>query len=141
MLRCAKCKAHKPSTEFSPNPRNKSGRTSYCKPCHNHQQRARHSYEKARDSQLRLNYGITLAQYDAMLEAQGGVCDICKEPAKLQLMGRGKIPRSQLRVDHCHNSGKVRALLCNSCNSALAYMREDTKLALKMIAYLEKHSA
>lgn len=96
--------------------------------------------------QLRKTYGITLAEYNAMVEAQGGVCAICGEPPKEQTMGRHPKDRprgtfTNLRVDHCHKRGHVRSLLCNSCNSAIAYMREDPELALKMIAYLEKHSA
>jgi hypothetical protein len=52
-------------------------------------------------------YGITPAQYDQILEAQGHVCAICRRPP------RGSLP---LTIDHCHETGRVRAALCGGCN-------------------------
>lgn len=61
---------------------------------------------------LARRYRITIEDYERLLESQGGVCAICKTP-----------PRSyRLAVDHCHDSGAVRGLLCVSCNSKLEWM-------------------
>lgn len=64
-----------------------------------------------------------------MLDDQGGVCAICsKEDAA------GK----RLAVDHCHETGKVRGLLCLKCNTVLGKMNDEVNLLKKAIAYLEK---
>ena len=89
MFRCSLCREYKVASEFTPSAQQKSGVSSHCKKCRNARSKARWSYETNRDWQLRSNYGITLAEYNAMLEAQGGVCDICKEPAKMQYFGPG----------------------------------------------------
>jgi hypothetical protein len=61
---------------------------------------------RAREYRLSARFGITLEEYDAMLQTQGGVCAVC-----------GGIEEGRrLAVDHCHESGVVRALLCTSCN-------------------------
>lgn len=57
-------------------------------------------------------YGLTRAQYEAILVAQGGVCAICKRPERLRA---GGVVRP-LSVDHDHDTGRVRGLLCNGCN-------------------------
>lgn len=75
-------------------------------------------------------YGITLEQYDAMVAAQKGLCGICGKP---ELRGDHR-----LAVDHCHESGNVRGLLCRACNQALGTFG-DTIAGLKLVmAYLEK---
>jgi hypothetical protein len=66
------------------------------------------AYERSR--QLKRRYGITVEDYDRMLEGQGGVCALCKETCS-----KG----TRLCVDHDHDSGRVRGLLCDSCNRGL----------------------
>jgi hypothetical protein len=61
--------------------------------------------ERRRDTALRNLYGISAAKFDAMSEAQGGVCAIC-----------GGVGQRGLVTDHCHDSGEVRGLLCDRCN-------------------------
>lgn len=85
--------------------------------------------------QLNLNkYGITIAEYDAMLEKQGGVCKACSEPETRK--GRDGEPVA-LHIDHCHETGRVRGLLCHRCNCALGYAREDAKVLTGLINYIE----
>ena len=60
--------------------------------------------------QLRLQYGLTEEDYWAMFERQGGVCCLC---------GREPSPKRKLSVEHCHASGRVRGLVCITCNTAL----------------------
>lgn len=86
---------------------------------------------------LKFRYGITPEQYAAMYEAQNGLCAICAQPEKdRDSQGRVKA----LAVDHCHASGKVRMLLCHSCNTGLGKFRDDTSLLALAIAYLAKHA-
>jgi len=73
-------------------------------------------------------YGITSEQYEALYEAQGGVCYICERAT-------GKTRR--LAVDHDHKTGYVRGLLCKPCNSILAHLRDSIDAANRVVNYLE----
>lgn len=84
---------------------------------------------RARGYQLKAKYGITLEDYERMLESQNGVCAICRT--------LGSQPRRQfLCVDHCHETKKVRGLLCSDCNSMLGYARDQVIILEAAIAYL-----
>lgn len=72
-------------------------------------------------------YGITLEQWDRMLIRQGGLCAICEKPTP------------DLHVDHCHDSGNVRALLCHKCNRGLGLFEDDADLLRAAARYLVKH--
>ena len=78
-------------------------------------------------------YGITLEEYDLLLEMQKGVCAIC-----------GKLPdetntnNKYLHVDHCHDTGKIRGLLCNPCNMALGLFKDNPLFVRKAADYLEQ---
>lgn len=82
-----------------------------------------------RDRSLQKKFGITLAQYEAMLQSQGGVCAICGRPPK----------NKALAVDHDHLTGRVRGLLCFLCNKFIVGMIERNRIDLaKVAAYLSK---
>ena len=86
--------------------------------------------KRERAGHLMRKFGITLDQYETMLEAQGGVCAIC-----------GRAPRDiSLHVDHDHSTGQIRALLCFPCNNALADLQEDPGVVRKAAAYLVAHT-
>lgn len=85
-----------------------------CKYCKPNVDRRPPTAEQKRNWQLRNRYGITTDQYDDMLAAQGGTCAICGRPPK----------NRRLYVDHDHDNGRVRGLLCASCNSSLEWMLE-----------------
>lgn len=87
--------------------------------------------EKTKNSYLRKKYGITLIDYNRMLEEQNGVCKICKKD--------GKDRAGALHVDHCHITNKVRGLLCARCNIALGNLNDDPELFRKAIKYLEEN--
>ena len=72
-------------------------------------------------------YGITLLDYQDMLVNQHGVCAICGGRPDLRL----------LHVDHCHATGKVRALLCVNCNTALANFDDSPQLMRKAADYID----
>lgn len=86
-----------------------------------------------RDSKFRTKYGITLDQYEEMLEAQDGHCAIC--PATTP----GRANRKYLYVDHDHETGKVRGLLCGNCNDGLGRFIDDIDLLASAIMYLMQH--
>ncbi len=88
-----------------------------------------------REKELENKYGITYSEYLSMLESQDGVCSICGRPEKL--LGKGGCTRP-LNVDHCHTTGKVRGLLCASCNLALGNLEDSVDYLRAAIKYLEK---
>lgn len=94
--------------------------------------------DKYRDKRLQKDYGITLLEYIDMAKAQNGKCAIClnKETA---LDPKTKTPR-RLAVDHCHATGKVRGLLCSSCNTALGLLKDDVLLLKRATVYLNSNS-
>ena len=92
----------------------------YCKP----------HYMK--DTSLRKWYKIDLTQYLDLLKAQDSRCAICRSK-----IGPGE-PRA-IHVDHSHKTGKVREILCHSCNTGLGHFREDSRILMAAIKYLKKH--
>lgn len=94
-----------------------------------------HATWKYKDGRLRRMYGISLEAYQVLFESQNGLCSICGKPEIS--MSKGNI--GKLRIDHDHNTGKVRGLLCWSCNSALGFVKEDIEILNKMIDYINKH--
>lgn len=93
--------------------------------------------EQARRFGLKRYYGMTWETYNVMLEAQGGVCAICKGTETYQ-------PRTYngpkaLSVDHDHGTGQIRGLLCSNCNYLVGHCKEDEKILLEAINYLRKH--
>lgn len=86
-----------------------------------------------RNNILKHHYGITLDEYEEMMRDQGGLCAICG--------GVGRTDRdSPLDVDHNHETGDVRALLCVNCNHGLGKFKDDIERLEKAIAYLREHS-
>jgi hypothetical protein len=75
----------------------------------------------------RAELGLSLAEYDALLAAQGGGCAICGNPPKTR----------RLDVDHDHKSGKVRGLLCHRCNRALPSW-VTVRWLLAVVNYLDR---
>lgn len=151
---CTKCLRVKPLSEFHRNRSRPNGYHEQCKQCRNvdgrayraangekynarargyyarnySRERSRATPEQARDSRLRRTYGITLDDYDEMLMAQGSGCAICgKAPDK---NGR------RLCVDHNHNTGRVRGLLCDGCNKALGNLQDSPELCRLAAQYL-----
>ena len=88
--------------------------------------------KKNKDHQLKYKFGITIEDFDRMVESQNGLCAICEgENVKI----RGKVVA--LAVDHNHKTGKVRGLLCNGCNTSLGRFKTIVMLK-KAIKYLEE---
>lgn len=89
-----------------------------------------------RESDLLARYGLTYPQLAAMAEAQGNCCAICGEREK-DTGRHGDV--KHLAVDHDHGTGKIRQLLCASCNTGLGKFRDDPQIIAKALAYLLKH--
>lgn len=85
---------------------------------------------RTRAVKLRINYGLTIQQFDEMLQRQGGLCAICQRAFASNLPPH---------VDHDHATDRVRSLLCGSCNRAIGLLGEDPSRALSARAYLLRH--
>lgn len=82
---------------------------------------------KARDYYLRNRFGITLEVFEQMSVEQNHVCKIC---------GSKELTYKNLNVDHCHETGKIRGLLCTSCNTALGLFKDNIQNLTSAIRYL-----
>lgn len=88
--------------------------------------------QHARESAFRVAYGISRSETDRLSASQGGLCAACGRPP----LDGGHC--SRLHVDHDHETGKIRGMLCNRCNTALGLLFEDPKSIKGLLTYLEK---
>ncbi len=142
LITCTKCTRSKPQSDFYTDLRGKNGRTSRCKDCLNtaskkrwrnltteqKQEQFRKNRVNGRRHRLKRLYGISLDEHDAMLQAQGGGCAVC---------GYQPDDDKYLCVDHCHDTGRVRGLLCQPCNASLGLLREDVTRINMLAAYVK----
>jgi len=149
LLKCTRCQKEKHPEEMSVDKKRNSGLSSWCKQCrartaknwaakNPERYREQQSHKKPqeylaqRDYMLRYRYGISLAEYETMLEAQNRSCAICKKPAsKLTYL---------LHVDHCHDHGHVRGLLCSGCNLYVGYVKNNPEVFANGSEYLKRHN-
>lgn len=147
--RCACCGETKPVTEF-----NRLGKRyqPYCRSCNRvvvHERHIRRQmsgeatedhrayyWKKRKWVRLKNKYGCDQATYEALEKEQGGVCAICRQPETDQYKGT----TLELAVDHDHKTGKIRGLLCRSCNLAIGKFKEDVRIVEAALEYLRKHS-
>lgn len=160
--RCLKCKIEKEinSDNFVKDKHTKSGFTSTCKECRRqwcykwakanpekvkeanlkNKPKRKEFYDSeegklcSRKAHLKREYGITLQEYNRMSELQGHVCMIC---GKGEMNYKNKV----LCVDHNHETGQIRGLLCGLCNSGLGKFLESKQLLLNTIKYIEKYES
>jgi hypothetical protein len=127
--RCPACKQWKPVSEFPRNRSTRDGFAAYCKPCHNERGRRNRQrlHGSTRHYHLKRRYGIGARDVERMIEAQGGMCAVCRTaPAQ--------------HVDHDHATGQVRGILCFNCNGGLGQFRDDRAVLERAITYLRHHA-
>lgn len=91
-------------------------------------ERKRRRRRSAHNQHLRKTYGISIVEYELILEAQGGKCAICK----------GGTSKRHFAVDHNHKTGEVRGLLCGRCNTALARFMDNRTNVWRAYRYLKE---
>lgn len=134
---CNKCGETKSVDQFHNDRKRKDGKYPYCRPCNNAQMviwRAKYpdrSQMATRRGTLR-KYGLTLADYERLLESQDGRCAICGTDDP------GHTPGRLFDVDHDHDTSKVRGLLCQHCNMGLGQFADDPDRLMKAAKYLEE---
>jgi len=122
---CQSCGVDKPRKDFTKyknagRNRNSSGLRTRCKPCHNDKYR-----DYKRMLQLKNRYGITVEEYDEM--AKDG-CDICGKTSEEN--------KGYLNVDHDHETGKLRGVLCLTCNTGLGKLGDNVEGLTRALEYL-----
>ena len=85
----------------------------------------------ARKTHIMRKFNMTIEEYESKLSAQNGVCAICESTCATGY---------NLAVDHNHITGKIRALLCKNCNTAIGLLKENTDIMTKALNYLEFHA-
>ena len=125
---CASCRNFLPWTEFQKG-NGPNGKKSHCKACRSYYAKSAYNPLKKFSQHLQYAYGISYEDYEALLTSQKHCCAICLKPLK-----RGRLRN----LDHCHNTGKVRGILCHRCNLALSFFDNDPEFVYKILDYLEK---
>jgi Recombination endonuclease VII len=139
---CNQCNTTKPISDFGTQrgkPRH------HCKECKNKESKEWYEKNKDRkrelskeykhikkDKDLKSTYGISLEDYNQMLAEQSNCCKICGTH-------KDNVKRT-LCVDHCHITGKVRGLLCDTCNRSLGLLKDSVEILKKAIEYLEDNT-
>ena len=139
--KCTKCGVDRVLTDFYSDSRRKDGATSWCRVCWREYDAARREKLGPRgrkDRKLKYMYGMSYTEYSAMLKAQNNVCAICKGKETVTNNKSGKLQK--LCVDHDHITGKVRALLCTSCNKGLGLFDDKPDKVLAAYNYIIQHS-
>lgn len=116
----------------------KGGHRHICKACHATRMRRWHARNPTKriDANLKAKYGLSIEDYTSMLAEQDGTCAICRQPeSSAARKDTGQVRR--LAVDHDHETGAVRGLLCSSCNSTLGNAKENPKRLRGCADYLE----
>jgi len=88
---------------------------------------------ESRKRVIKKKYGLDVIEYEKLVLAQKNLCAICKNSERVKFKGRLK----ELAVDHNHRTGKVRGLLCHSCNLAIGALLDNPDLFRKAAEYLE----
>lgn len=138
MKTCKTCGEEKPLDQYHKMKKAKDGLQHFCKPCNNQIQRDRRAKKLdqhqayMKNWQLQNKYGITLDDYNTMAQSQEGLCAICRQPQR-----GGNDRTRELVVDHDHVTGKVRGLLCTSCNRGLGFFGDRAELLRNAADYIE----
>lgn len=142
--RCTKCGEERPLARFAPNPKMKSGKESVCNLCKAAYLKNRYKTDpefRAKVSKyksefwLKKKYGLTPEQFEELFEKQGRKCALCGTEDH----GRtGEHQKSRWNVDHDHETGRVRGVLCHHCNVSLGHYERLRKLIgpTNLAAYL-----
>lgn len=129
MKKCNRCGLEKQTDQFPKNRR-------ICKPCrkeYNFAYKVKNK-DRIRNQTLIKEFGITAEQYDKMHDEQSGLCAICQNPEQALMFGN----KMNLAVDHCHDTGAVRGLLCANCNRGIGLLKDNPEWLRRAADYIEK---
>ena len=122
---CSACTKDLPITAFNKQSKSVDGHQAYCRDCQSEHKRW-------------IRYGVTTKWVNQKMEEQNGECAVCAISLEEYLkVYAGK--RKHFDIDHCHTTGKPRALLCNRCNMVLGQVDDNIGLLKHLQRYLRKH--
>lgn len=124
MKKCTLCGIEKELTEFCKHKGRKFGVAEQCKPCRNAKMIAE-------------RYGISIEERDKLIKKQSNLCAICGNSETVTHQS-GQV--RDLSIDHCHTTGKIRGLLCGSCNNGLGRFKDSIENLERAIKYLKENS-
>jgi hypothetical protein len=134
MYTCKRCKIEKPLTDYYKTTDRKSGYKTICKECIKKdpltEDRKKKMKVYGRKYHLNKKYNLTEEDYIAKLIEQNHKCFICG-------VDEQEVSAKRLFVDHCHKTGKIRKLLCHSCNAGLGLFKDSVQNLTKAISYLD----
>lgn len=124
--RCSRCGIEKPTADFY-------NTDAYCKQCRSEYKKTIRGKLRRKDRayQLERLYGISLEDHDNILAAQNGCCPGCGATSFND-------KSYHLAVDHNHETGEVRGLLCLKCNRILGLADDDPEVLRRLADYLER---
>lgn len=144
---CTKCEKEKPIDQFHNDKRMKHGKHIWCAECRIEKQNEykktdaykaymkktkEHRLNKNRVNDLRSKYGLTVKEHDEILASQGFKCAICRTENP-----GGRNFNKRFQVDHCHETGRVRGLICWSCNVGLGKLGDTVESLERAVEYLK----
>lgn len=132
---CSRCRIEQHILNFTVCSKAGDGLSPHCKDCASKAKKLHKLKDpsKAKHQQRAADYkryGITIAEYETLLQLQKGSCFICKK--------HHSEFRRRLAIDHDHGTGKIRGLLCNKCNQGIGLLQEDITILRSAIDYLQK---
>ena len=138
MKTCPKCGETKPLDAFSKNKSRRDGRDCWCRSCKADGKKKAYKTDPTgrRKSHIKSRYKLSAQEYEDLLCLSDASCMICGLPASVQKERTGRF----LCVDHDHNTGKVRGILCDLCNKGLGAFRDDARLLQNALNYLTNRS-
>lgn len=144
MKACTKCGEVKDLTLFYRDARKLDGRQAQCKSCADTANKQYYYKDglktntrqiSIKKTQLKRLYGCTIEDVYEMHKHQNGKCAICDKD--LIVVGNSLTKYQVACVDHNHHTGKIRGLLCNTCNRGLGFFKDSTEIVRKAFMYME----
>ena len=135
LKRCRSCGEVKPSSEFTLSSRSRDGLDFRCAECTRSWMKKRYrastpdEIKRRQERHIKRAYGMSLSDYEALLAEQGGGCAICGGPPGNQ---------KGYHIDHDHETGAVRGILCQGCNHTLGGARDNPDTLIAAAKYLWK---
>lgn len=122
---CGRCRRMRPLSAFGREKKHSDGLNYYCKECVN-------AY--ANQVRMQSSYGISMQEFEEMLHEQGGGCAICGRIVDDRKDGKER----RLCVDHDHDTGEIRGILCTRCNTGIGMFGNDPDVLRRAINYLSQ---
>jgi len=128
---CTKCGIRRKLEEYHIQKGGKFGHKTSCKKCTNTIYKQPYNSIRARKNQIKYQYGMSIEDYNILLNKQNNKCAICES----KFVNNNK--HKYFHIDHCHKTNIIRGLLCARCNVGLGYFNDDLNILKQAVYYLE----